>query len=215
WSRRGFVEVIHDTGAAAGPASAPRYGTWSAHAIDSSSVPMNLADHVPTLDDRYRQWTLYSREIPSRTWLVETRLASIEFATTNRVGDKQPWEYDTQSPFYWSGNTTPESEDNPYYATHGDFPAYADMGSRAWTFKSDVTTERWRDQRWKAGLDVQLHQVRNLSLTFPNGESSGLPGAVRSDYRNEYPQGGAYLHDLWRVAGGAASPRRRPPAVPA
>jgi len=205
WSRRGFVQVTYDTSAAAGAEPAPRYGTWSPHAIDSSSVPMNLADHVPTLDDRYRQWTLYWREIPSAAWVVETRLAALQFATTNRVGGKEPWEYDTQNPFYWSGNTTPGSEDNPYYATHGDYPVFSDALSQAWTLKSDVATSRWQHHRWKGGFTAQLHEVRNLSLTFPNNESNGLPGAVRSDYHNEYPQGGAYLHDLWSFEGLALS----------
>jgi outer membrane receptor protein involved in Fe transport len=64
-----------------------------------------------------------------------------------------------------------------------------------------VTTERWRQHRLKTGLDVQWHSVQNVGLTFPNGESGGLPGTVRSDFTNAYPQGGAFLHDLWKFEG--------------
>ena len=202
WSRRGFVQVTYDTtGVPAGRPPVPRYGSWSPIPVDSTSVAMNMADHVPTLDDRYRQLTLAWRLIPSKNWIVNTRLASVEFATTNRVGGKQPWEYSTQSPFYWNGNLASGSEHNPYFATHGDYPLYSDSRSRAWTLKTDVATGRWPRHRVKAGLEANLHEVRNLALTFPNGESNGLPGAVRSDFRNQYPQAGLFLHDLWTFEG--------------
>jgi len=200
WSRSGFVQVTHDTSLSDGQVVA-RYGSWSPHAVDSNSVAMNMADHVPTLDDRYRQWTAAWRIVPSSTWVVNARLARVQFATTNKVGGKEPWEYDTQAPFYWSGNTTNGSENNPYYATHGDFPQYSDARSTAWTLKGDVATEQWSRHRVKAGVEVHQHQVSNLALTFPNGEANGLPGVVRSDYRNEYPQGGVFVHDLWHFEG--------------
>ena len=200
WSRKGYVEVTGDTSLSDGSV-VRRYGSWSAHPVDANSVPINMADHVPTVDDRYRQWTASWRVTPSPQWVVQTRVARVEFVTTDRVGGKEPWEYDVQSPFYWSGNTTPGSEDNPYFATHGDYPVYSDARSRAWTIKTDVTTTRWARQRIKAGVEVHQHQVSNLGLMFPNGESNGLPGTVRSDYRNEYPQGGLFVHDIWDFEG--------------
>ena len=195
WSRRGFVQVLRDSSGAA------RYGSWSASKPDSTYEPMNMADHVPTLDDRFRQVAASWRWTPDASWVVDTRLASVGFQSTNRVGGKEPWEYDVQSPFYWSGNTTPESENNPYYATHGDYPVYQDSHARVWTLKSDVTTARWQHHVWKTGFQGEFHQVQNLGLTFPNGESNGLPGAVRSDFRDDYPQAGMYLHDLWTFEG--------------
>ena len=200
WSRRGFVQVVADT-SADGSARPPRYGSWSAVRVDSTYQSMNLADHVPTLDDRFRQLTASWRWTHDSTWVVNARLARIAFQTTNRVGGKEPWEYEVQSPFYWSGNTTPESEDNPYYATHGDYPMYEDSHSNTWALKGDVSTARWVHHRWKAGAEVNLHEVKNVALVFPNGESSGLPGSVRSDFRNEYPQGGVFVHDLWTFEG--------------
>lgn len=202
WSRRGFVHVEMDTNAAAaGQAPVPRYGAWSSTGEDSASVAVNLADHVPTLDDRYRQFTVAWRLSPDSTWVANTRVALVDFRTQNGVGGKEPWEYQTQSPFYWSGNTAPGSEGNPYFATHGDYPLYSRSSSRAWTFKGDVTSQRWARHRLKAGLEAHAHEVRNLALTFPNGESNGLPGTVRSDYLNRYPQGGAFVHDLWQFEG--------------
>jgi outer membrane receptor protein involved in Fe transport len=202
WSRRGFVQVTYDTtGATSGQPPVPRYGSWSPTAEDSSFVAVNMADHVPTLDDRYRQFTLAWRFTPDTTLVATTRLALVEFHTTNSVGGREPWDYWTQSPFFWSGNTVLGSEDNPYFATHGDYPLYSTSRSRAWTLKGDVTSARWSSHRVKVGLEAHAHEVRNLALTFPNGESNGLPGAVRSDYLNRYPQGGAFVHDLWRYEG--------------
>jgi outer membrane receptor protein involved in Fe transport len=200
WSRRGFVQVVADT-APDGSARAPRYGSWSAVAVDSTYVPMNLADHVPTLDDRFQQLTGSWRWTHDSTWVVNARLARIQFQTTDRVGGKEPWEYEVQSPFYWSGNTTPESENNPYYATHGDYPMYEDSHANSWAFKGDVSTSLWERHLVKAGVEMSLHDVKNVALVVPNGESNGLPGGVRSDFHNGYPQGGVYLHDLWSFEG--------------
>src|SRR5262249_20685750 len=145
--------------------------------------------------------TLAWRWTGDTTWVVNARLARVEFRTTDAVGGREPWEYAVQSPFYWSGNTTAESENNPYFATHGDYPVYEDSRSRMWTLKADVPSARWPHHRWKAGLEATLHHVSHLGLMFPNGETNGLPGAVRSDFRNDYPQGGVFVHDLWRFEG--------------
>ncbi|MEQ1831677.1 MAG: TonB-dependent receptor [Candidatus Eisenbacteria bacterium] len=196
WSRAGFVSVTQDTSG-----GGARYGRWSGSALDSTFRPVNLADHVPTLDDRYRQLTLAYRLTPDSSWVLQARLASVRFDTRNQVGGKEPWEYDVQSPFFWAGNLTPDTEAEPYFATHGDFPVYAASRSRAWTLKADVTSQHIARHRLKAGLEAHSHEVRNLALTFPNGEANGLPGGVRSDYENRYPQGGVFVHDLWRFEG--------------
>jgi len=202
WSRRGFVQVTHDTTEGPGGVTiTPRYGAWSAVPVDSSSRPINMADHVPTLDDRFRQVTLAWRYLPMDSMIVNVRLAAIEFTSSNRVGGKEPWEYDTQSPFFWNGNQGPGTEENPYFATHGDYPLYSQASSRTWTLKGDWTNARLRNHRLKVGAEAHLHRVQNLALTFPNGESSGLPGAARSDYVNEYPEAGFFVHDLWRFEG--------------
>ena len=196
WSRNGYVAVVTDSGS-----GVPRYGRWSETALDSTDQAVNLADHVPTLDDRFRQITASWRLTPDSLWVIHTRFAWVGFDTRNRVGGKEPWEYEVQSPFFWAGNLAPETEAEPYFATHGDYPLYSDSQSRAWTVKADAATERIAHHRLKAGVEGHLHEVRNLSLRFPNGEALGSPGTVRSEYHNRYPQGGVFLHDLWRFEG--------------
>src|SRR5262249_43653255 len=57
WSRQGYVKVTYDTLPGDPPRIQPRYGTWSGIKEDSTFVYMNMADHVPTTDDRFQQFT--------------------------------------------------------------------------------------------------------------------------------------------------------------
>jgi hypothetical protein len=54
------------------------------------------------------------------------RVARNEFHDHTAVADKEPWEYDVRSPFYWSGN----EDDNSFFVTHGDYPQWADRTDR-------------------------------------------------------------------------------------
>jgi len=203
WSRKGYVHLTYDTLRAAGQPDTyvPRYGAWSATRLDDHDVPMNLPDHVPTLDDRFQQWSgTWTRQIDT-TGVFSLRATAFTFDTHNGVGGKEPWEYDTQSPNYWSGNTDLNSENNLFFATHGDFPFYTQRRASTWAVKSDLATQRWPHHRMKTGVDLRYNRVSNLSLVLPNSETSGLPGAVRSDYANFNPEGAAYVQDRWEFEG--------------
>ena len=116
WSRKGYVQVQYDTTRVPGQPIqlTPRYGTWSDQQVDCSYQPINMADHVPTTDDRFQQFTsVWTNQLSDKS-VWTTRAAFLKFNTVTGVGLKQPWEYDTQSPVYWSGNTVPGTEDNPY-----------------------------------------------------------------------------------------------------
>ncbi len=204
WSRKGFVKVEYDTTAGVNGAPdtyTPVYGAWSGTQVDSTYLPMNLPDHMPTLDDRYRQYTaVWTSQLSDKT-VWSTRASNFRFRTRSSVGRKEPWEYDTQSPFYWSGNTVVESENNPYFATHGDFPRYTKRDASTWTLKSDMSTRHWRAHTFKTGLEAKYNRVENLDLTLPNVETNGLPGGSRSSYVNFNPEGAAYVQDRWEFEG--------------
>ncbi len=203
WSRKGYVKVNYDTVRTAGQPDSytPRYGTWSATQVDSSYMPINMPDHVPTLNDRYQQFTgVWTDQISDKTVLT-TRVSQFTFDTRNSVGGKEPWEYDTQSPNYWSGNTDLGTENNLFYATHGDFPTYFKRDATTWTVKSDFSTRRWKAHTFKTGFDFKYNRVQNLSLTLPNSENNGLPGGTRSDYINFNPEGAGYVQDRWEFEG--------------
>jgi outer membrane receptor protein involved in Fe transport len=117
------------------------------------------------------------------------------------VGRKQPWEYDTQSPFYWTGNTVFGSENNPYFATHGDYPQYFTRQTQVWNIKTDFTTKKWKQHTVKTGVEAKYNKVQNLSLSAPSTEIGGLPGNPRSEYTNFNPEGAAYLQDRWEFEG--------------
>ena len=93
------------------------------------------------------------------------------------------------------------SENNPYFATHGDFPSYFQRQTTVYNVKSDYSTRRWKQHTVKTGLETKYNRVQNLNLQLPNSESSGLPGGVRSDYVNYNPEGAAYLQDRWEFEG--------------
>ncbi len=203
WSRSGYVQVLYDTTRAIGQADqlTPRYGTWSATKVDSSYQYENMPDHIPTLDDRFQQFTMVWTNQLSDKSVFTTRASTLNFNTTFAVQGKQPWEYDTQSPFYWNGNTVFGSENNPYFATHGDFPNYFERQTTVYNVKSDYSTRRWKQHTVKTGFEAKYNRVQNLNLQLPNSESSGLPGGVRSDYVNYNPEGAAYLQDRWEFEG--------------
>ena len=201
WSRQGFVKVTNDTLPGDPPRIVPRYGTWSGTQEDSTFVPMNMADKVPTTDDRYQQFTgVWTNQLSDRS-VWTTRVATVRFNTVTTVAGKEPWQYDVRSPEYWSGNTVPGSEDNPYFATHGDIPAYLKRQTGTLTLKSDFSTRKVKQHTFKTGIEVKYNRVEQLQLTLPNSENNGLPGATRSSFLNYNPEGAAYFQDRWEFEG--------------
>jgi outer membrane receptor protein involved in Fe transport len=203
WSRNGFVQVTYDTVRTPGQPNQyrPRYGSWSFTQVDSTYQAINMADHVPTNDNRFRQFTaVWTDQLSDRT-VWSTRLSQVNFRDLQAVGRKAPWDYEIQSPFYWSGNVVVGSENNPYYATHGDFPAYSARNTGTWTLKSDFSTRHWKQHTFKTGFESRYNRVQNLTLSLPNSESNGLPGGTRSDFVNYNPEGAAYVQDRWEYEG--------------
>src|SRR5258706_208436 len=166
WSRQGFVKVTYDTVRAVGQPDTytPRYGTWSPTKTDSTFQPVNMPDHVPTTDDRFNQETFVWTNQLSDKSVWSTRIANLNFDALTSVGRKQPWEYWIQSPNYWSGNVQFGTENNPYYATHGDVPQYVQRTQGIWTIKSDFSTRRWKQHTWKTGIDFKYDIVQNRSV---------------------------------------------------
>jgi outer membrane receptor protein involved in Fe transport len=203
WSRQGFVQVNYDTVRTAGQPDSynPRYGTWSSTQVDSTYQPMNMPDHAPTFDNRFNQETMVLTSTLSPKTVWSSRVSLLNFKTLFAVGRKQPWEYDVQSPFYWSGNNQTGTENQPYFATHGDFPQYQKRDQSIWNLKSDLSTRKWKSHTVKTGLEMKYNRVQNLSLSLPNSESNGLPGGTRSDFINYNPEGAAYVQDRWEFEG--------------
>ena len=203
WSRRGFVQLAYDTVRTAGQPDQyrPEYGNWSANPVDSTYQAVNMPDHVPTEDDRFAGVTaVWTSQLSEKT-VWSTRVSSMEFEHLTSVGRKQPWDYWVHSPEYWDGNTEVGTENNLFFATHGDYPVYAERRSATWVAKSDFSTSRWSGHTIKTGLETRYNRVRNLALQIPNGDNHGLPGNVRSDFLNYNPEGACYLQDRWEFEG--------------
>ena len=157
--------------------------------------------NVPTLDDRFNQQTVVWTDQLSDKSVWTTRASNLNFNTLYSVGNQAPWEYWIQNPFYWSGNIGTGTENNPYFATHGDVPNFLSRSTRVYTLKTDFSTRHWKQHTWKTGIEAKYNRVQNLSLTSPNTESNGLPGGTRSDFVNFNPEGAAYVQDRWEYEG--------------
>jgi outer membrane receptor protein involved in Fe transport len=203
WSRQGYVQVNYDTVRVVGQPDTyrPRYGTWSPTQRDSSFQYVNMPDHVSTTDDRFNQQTIVWTDQISDKAVWSTRASNLNFNTLSSVGRKQPWEYWIQSPFYWSGNIQYGTENNPFFATHGDRPFYSRRNQSTWNVKSDYSTRRWKQHTVKTGIEAKYSQVSNLALTLPNSEANGLPGGARSEFTNYNPEGAAFVQDRWEFEG--------------
>jgi outer membrane receptor protein involved in Fe transport len=203
WSRQGFVKVSYDTIRTVGKPNQyrPHYGQWSYNQIDSSYQAVNMPDHVPTVNDRFSGLTAVWTDQLSDKSVWTTRVSSHRFNTLSSVGQKEPWDYWVQSPQYWDGNTTIGTENNPFFATHGDYPTYSKRDNGTYVLKSDLSTRHWKQHTFKTGLEARYNRVQNLALTLPNNESNGLPGGSRSDFINYNPEGDAYLQDRWEYEG--------------
>jgi outer membrane receptor protein involved in Fe transport len=203
WSRQGYVKVNLDTVRTPGLPDSyrPVYGSWAATPLDSTYQPINMPDHVPTTDDTYRQFgAVWTNQISDKS-VMTTRMSALRFQTLLSIGRKQPWEYWVQSPQYWTGNIGTGTENNPFFATHGDFPNYSSRDAQTWTLKSDFSTRKWKQHTVKTGLEARYNRVENLTLTVPNTETNGLPGQSRSEYTNYNPEGAAYVQDRWEYEG--------------
>ena len=199
WSRKGYVQTFtfFDTTDAGDIFPFTAYGRWSFFPEDSTYRQMNLADHVPTTDNRFNQLKAVWTQQLSAKDVYTVRLSRFRFNTEQTVQDKEPWEFDTLSPQYWSGNL----EFDPFYVTHGDFPRYSEQSTTTWTMKSDYTTTRWKGHTVKTGIEAVYNAVTLLSMQNPNQEANGLPGLNRSDFTNYNPEGSAFLQDRWEYEG--------------
>jgi hypothetical protein len=199
WSRKGYVSVTYDTTLTpdGDPSYVPIYGKWSFFQEDSTYQYQNLADNVPTTDTRFTQIKSVWTHSLSPKDVYTVRLSRFRFNTTSTVAGKEPWEYDIRSPLYWAGNL----DFDPFYATHGDYPTFAQQLTTTWTAKADYTTTHWKGHTAKAGIEGVYNAVNLLSMQFPNQEAQGLPGLNRSDFTNYNPEGSAFLQDRWEYEG--------------
>ncbi|MGH7726077.1 MAG: TonB-dependent receptor [Candidatus Eiseniibacteriota bacterium] len=199
WSRKGYVQVTEEpVENSDGTTSLVRtFGRWSFFQEDSTFQYMNMADHVQTFDTRFAQEKLVWQDSPSKLDVVTVRVSRFRFDTEASVQDKEPWEYDTRQPFYWSGNV----ENDPYFATHGDFPVWTSQSTATWTFNADWTTRHWKNHLAKAGVQGIYNALELVDLRFPNDETQGAPGLLRSDYANYHPEASVYVQDRWEFEG--------------
>jgi len=197
WSRDGYVQVLADT-ATSGDIKT-LHGGWSWYQVDSTYVPYNPAEHTPNNLNEFRQFKLVWKQKIGPNLFYTAKLSRHSYNFLSTVLDKKPWEYNIRYPEYWYNWVNGSVE--PFYVTHGDFPAYTERTTTVWTSVGDVTATR-RGHTLQSGYEATYNDMRLLSIRYPEQiNSQGLYGALRSDYHYYNPEGAYYLQDKWEHEG--------------
>ncbi len=194
WSRNGYVQVFDDLDAEGNPII--RYGAWAESPLDSTYVPYDGPAHTPDHEDRVTLAKLAWGRHGERSG-IETRLAYLRSTAEAGVLGKDPAEYESFFPDYWSGNF----EEGSFFATHGDYPFHSDRWSQVWTLRSDLF-RTGKKHTVRGGFLGQLNHLKLLQLDFPNEiNAEGTQGRFRSELAIDNPEGALYIQDQWRHEG--------------
>jgi len=198
WNRQGFVHVIEDSTPPTDGTVTRRYGEWAYYQIDSSYVPMNTADHLPLSEEDYLQTAVAWKHTLAVNTVYNVRLSRQEWKSSSDVLDRQPWEYQqVPNQYYDSQNRV----DGAYYATNGDFPAYARKRTVTYTLNGDVS-KRAGAHDFMAGGDINYNELGFLNTSFPNVVTgTGFYGQDRDEFRFFNPEGSCFVQDRWKYEG--------------
>ncbi|MCX5800563.1 MAG: TonB-dependent receptor [Candidatus Eisenbacteria bacterium] len=197
WSRDGYVQTMPDT-ATSGEIKT-LYGDWSWYKVDSTYVAYNPAEHTPDNLNEFRQLKLVWKQKIRPNLFYTAKVSRHSYYFVSSVLGKKPWEYSIRYPQYWYNWI--EGTVEPFYVTHGDFPAYTERATTVWTSVGDVTATH-RGHTLQSGYEATYNDMRLLSIRYPEQTNAqGLYGALRSDYHYYNPEGAFYVQDKWEHEG--------------
>jgi outer membrane receptor protein involved in Fe transport len=131
--------------------------------------------------------------------LYTAKLSNHSYDFLASVLGKKPWEYEVRYPEYWYNSLDGMVE--PFYVTHGDYPAYTERQTNVWTVMGDVTMQH-KGNTLQSGCEATYNDMRLLSILYPQQiNAEGLYGALRSDYHYYNPEGSFYIQDKWEHEG--------------
>ncbi len=198
FSAEGFVETRSDTVEDTG-ALVTRYGAFSPGPEGPGWVYYNAAAHTPNYTDTFRTLKAGWNHHTGRQSFYSVRLSRSRFRFTEQVAGKEPWEYEVESPQFWTDRIN--FTRHPFFATHGDYPAYSDRTTTVWSLRTDYTAQVG-DHQVKSGVQVAYNDLENFNLLHPNRLGpDGTPGLARSEYHVYNPEGSVYLQDRWEHEG--------------
>jgi outer membrane receptor for ferrienterochelin and colicin len=198
FSRDGFVQTRVDTIQSSGLIRT-RYGRFSAEREDSTFVPYNAAEHTPNTIDNFNQFKFVWNHTLSPETFYSMKLSRHQFGLDSRVKDQYPWEYVGIFPTQWQNQI--DGTTNRFFATNGDYPAFAERHTTTWSLKTDWTHQVGR-HRFKSGLEAVYNDLSLLSISYPVSiGADGKVGGFRSQYHYYNPEGSFYVQDRWEHEG--------------
>ena len=198
FSRSGYVETRNDTIPDTGEI-VTRYGDFSPEKEGPEWVAYEAPAHTPNYEQKFQQVKAVWNHTLAEETFYTMKLSRSTFDFTESVQGRLPWEYDGDVREFWADRIHFDQE--PFFATNGDFPVYTRRSTDLWAFKSDWT-HLTGAHKFKSGFEVKYNDLQNLSLEHPtllNG--LGTPGLTRNEYRAFNPEGSVYLQDRWEHEG--------------
>ncbi len=198
FSQVGFTETRIDTVADTGQI-VTRYGAFSERQEDANWVYYNAADHTTRNTNAFTTYKGVWNHTLSPGTFYSLKVSQTAFKFSSAVAGQLPWEYEGQYPDQWRDRINFSTHD--FFATNGDVSNYTDRTTKAWTIKTDWTSEIG-SHKMKTGLNVVYNDLENFNINFPNRiNSEGQIGLIRSDYHVYNTEGSFYVQDRWEHEG--------------
>ncbi len=184
---------------------------------DSSYVYFNSANRTTTTTSDNLQVKVALNHNITDDLLYSINLSRIQFKSFTSVDGKDPEEYLTAgSPvilpsgaFQFSGvsnqayYTDPEY---PYFLTAYDSPFFGDRVSTTYLAKIDITSQQWKNHRFKTGIQFIYNDLDNKTINSPGNlrplvDGTYQQGTSGNIFHNFNPEASYYIQDKWEYEG--------------
>ncbi|MBN2070855.1 MAG: carboxypeptidase regulatory-like domain-containing protein [Candidatus Krumholzibacteriota bacterium] len=185
---------------------------------DTMYVPFNSANNITTNESDNLQMKIALNHNITEDVLYSINFSRIQFSSFTSVDGKDPDEYNTagQPVILPSGGyqftgvsnqvyyTDPEY---PYFLTCYDMPFYGDRVSTTYIMKSDITSQQWKNHRFKTGVQFVYNDLDNETINSPGNLrrlEDGITfkqGTSDNIFHNYNPEASFYVQDKWEYEG--------------
>jgi hypothetical protein len=184
---------------------------------DSSYVYFNSAERTATTTSDNLNVKVALNHNISDDVLYTVNLSRVQFNTLQRVNDKEPGEYLTaglpvilpDGSFTFSGVSNQlfyTDPDYPYFVTCYDYPNYIDRSTVTYILKTDLTSKKWENHRFKTGIQFIYNDLDEEQRLFPGRQrlvedGSYIQGRSVNIFHNYNPEASYYVQDKWEYQG--------------
>jgi hypothetical protein len=185
---------------------------------DSSYVFFNSSTRTPEIDDKNLQLKLAFNHNITEDVLYTFNISRLSFHRLQTVDGKIPQNFNSAGlPTHMPDGSTRQGgvsqavwytdPDHPYFVTGYDYPVFAERSSVQYLTKSDITSERIKGHRMKAGVQFLYNDLDQNTRVFPaqtrEDPDAGTfqQGLNVNNFHNFNPEGAVYAQDKWEYEG--------------